>query len=284
MHCLETCCVVLAYLTFAGVALELSHRLYWRLSSHVMGLDLPAGPLALIVAPITCIPLLSACVVTGLFCILVSRQPITALGLVPDAGAVLGVVRGAGIGFGCVALEFLIGVLAGHVRIRRYWLSRDSRNSVPEFVEGILIFLNGAIFEELMFRGYLFMVLLQYGPVAAIVPSSILFSAVHLARHRKLPMLFTINALLFGVLAAVCRYYTGALWLGIGLHFAWNVGAGSILGLPYSGKPFKRGVVECDVHGPIWLTGGLHSLDAGVLGTLALVIAALGILAVIPLH
>lgn len=152
MHCLETCYVVLAYLTFAGVALELSHRLYWRLSSHVMGLDLPAGRLVLIVAPITCIPLLSACVVTGLFCILVSRQPIT------------------------------------------------------------------------------------------------------------------------------------ALWLGIGLHFAWNIGAGSILGLPYSGKPFKQGVVECDVRGPIWLTGGLHSLDAGVLGTLALVIAALGILAVIPLH
>jgi len=284
MHYLETCALALAYLACVGVALEFSHKLYWRLSGHLACLQLPFPVLMLLAGAVTCVPLASALVVTAIFCIFISHQPISALGLLPYAGAASWAAQGAGVALGCVVVVFLIGLLAGHIRIRRYWFPRNTAKSVPGFVEGIMVFLTGSIFEELVFRGYLFALLLQYGPMAAIVPSSVIFSVVHLIKHRGLPKMFTVNALLFGLLAATCRYCTGGLWLPVGLHFGWNVVSGSILGLPYSGKTFERGVAECDVCGPVWLTGGLHSLDAGVLGTVALAIAAVGLLAVIPLH
>lgn len=282
MHYLETCAVALAYLAAVGVALEFSHRLYWRLSERVSSLKLPGLALILIAGATTCIPLASASVITLVFCVFISHQPISALGIVPITGAASGAIHGIGIAVGCVIVVFLIGLLTGHIRVRRYWFPRDRPKSVPGFVEGVMAFLTGSTFEELVFRGYLYMLLIKYGPVAAIIPSSVIFSAVHLIKHKGLPKMFTFNALLFGIMAALCRYYTGSLWLPIGLHFGWNVVSGSILGLPYSGKSFERGVVECDVSGPVWLTGGLHSLDAGILGTIALVIAAAGLLSIIP--
>ena len=118
---------------------------------------------------------------------------------------------------------------------------------------------------------------------AAIVGSAIIFSLAHLVKHSKMPALFTVNALVFGLLTAACRHYTGTLWLPIGLHFGWNVAAGPIFGLPYSGKAYERGVVVSEVSGPLWLTGGIYSLDAGLLGSVALLVAAVGLTAVVPI-
>ncbi|MGB9619670.1 MAG: lysostaphin resistance A-like protein, partial [Armatimonadota bacterium] len=146
-------------------------------------------------------------------------------------------------------------------------------------------FLTASVFEEIIFRGYVFFLLLEAaGAETAIVVSSIVFAVAHLVKHPSTPILYAFNAFIFGVLAAVCRHFTGSLWLPIGLHFGWNVVSGPIFGLPYSGKQYDKGVVVSDVSGPIWLTGGYYSLDAGVLGTLALMIAAVGLLAVTPIR
>ncbi len=103
-------------------------------------------------------------------------------------------------------------------------------------------------------------------------------------KQPNTPAMYKINALIFGILVAACRNHTGTLWLPIGLHFGWNVVSGPIFGLPFSGSTYDRGVVVSEVTGPAWLTGGLYSLDAGLLGTLALMIAAVGLVVVTPLR
>jgi membrane protease YdiL (CAAX protease family) len=149
---------------------------------------------------------------------------------------------------------------------------------------GVTDFFTAAVFEEIIFRGYVFWLLYQAaGPAVAIVASSIVFCTAHLLKHPNVPFMYVLNTFIFGLIAAFCRHYTGSLWLPIGLHFGWNVVSGPIFGLPYSGRTYDRGVVVSEVSGPAWLTGGPFSLDAGVLGTVALVIAAVGLTAVTPI-
>ena len=153
------------------------------------------------------------------------------------------------------------------------------------FLGGLADFFTAAVFEEVIFRGYVFYVLLTAGgPLLAVVGSSIVFSLAHLIKHTSTPAMYVLNAFIFGLIAAVCRQFTGSLWLPVGLHFGWNVVSGPIFGLPYAGRNYDRGVVVSDVSGPTWLTGGRYSLDAGALGTLALLIAAVGLSAITPIH
>ena len=154
---------------------------------------------------------------------------------------------------------------------------------MPLFFGGLSDYLGGAILEEVVTRGYVFYFLNGvFGGQAAIIGSSLIFALVHLVRPDRIPLIFTLTAFVFGLLTGACRYYTGGLWLPIGLHFGWNVTAGPILGLPYSGIAYDKGIVESDVSGPEWFTGGFYSPDAGLLGTFALLVAAVGLRLIAP--
>jgi len=227
----------------------------------------------------------AAICVTAAFAFLFDRKSLAALGLNYDPNSLTYVAQGAAVGLGCVTVVLLIGVLMGHISMHRSRMSDDCVSCMPLFLGGLADFFTGAVFEEIIFRGYVFYLLSQStSPLATVLISSAIFSLAHAAKHQDTPNLFKLNAFIFGIIAATCRLHTGALWLPIGLHFGWNVVSGPIFGLPYSGRVYDRGVVVSEVGGPTWLTGGLYSLDAGLLGTVALIIAAAGLLAVAPLN
>ena len=283
MSFFETCIKLAAYLVCIGVALELSHRLYWRVSSWVLSLDVHTLCRSALSSITACIPLGTAFGVTLVFTAFLDKGSLATLGLEYDSDSLSYVACGAALAFGCVTLVFLTGVLSGFINVERSRMSEDCVSCLPMFFGGLADFFTSAVFEEIITRGYVFYVLYEAGgPASAVVGSAIIFSLAHLLKHSRTPALFTVNAFLFGLLTAACRYYTGALWLPIGLHFGWNVAAGPIFGLPYSGKSYDRGVVVSEVTGPEWLTGGLYSLDAGALGSVALLVAAVGLTAVAP--
>ena len=116
----------------------------------------------------------------------------------------------------------------------------------------------------------------------AIIGSSVVFSLFHLIKHPKMPVVFTINAFVFGVLAAHARIATGALWLPIGLHMGWNVTMGPIFGMSCSGRNYENGLFMSIAKGPTWASGGLYSPDAGLLGTAGLLVAVIGLLIIVP--
>ena len=280
----ETCIKLAAYLVCIGVALEFSHRLYWSINNWVISLDISALKRSAISTCVACIPLVSTLVITMLFTVLLDNRSLLSLGLHYDGESFTKVANGAAIALGCLTTVFLLGILLGHIGVKRSRLSEDRTECLPLFLGGLIDFFNGAVFEEIIFRGYIYYVLYEAaGSSVAIVASSIIFSLAHLIKHPHTPIIFTLNAFIFGILAAISRHFTGSLWLPMGLHFGWNVVSGPILGLPYSGRDYNNGVVISEVSGPLWLTGGRYSLDAGALGTLALVIAAAGLLAVTPI-
>ncbi|HET7099869.1 MAG TPA: type II CAAX endopeptidase family protein [Terriglobia bacterium] len=128
-----------------------------------------------------------------------------------------------------------------------------------------LMLLAAAADEELVFRGYPFQRLVEVaGPVFAVVAVSALFGAAHL-RNPFQNWISTLNTALVGVLLAICYLRTRALWLPLGIHFAWNFIQGYVLGLPVSGLAFPHGIFQAKISGPFWLTGGAYGPEGSIL-------------------
>jgi membrane protease YdiL (CAAX protease family) len=285
MSLIETCAKLAAYLVCIGLALEFSHRLYWHINKLVLSLEVSTFSRSLLSIFSACIPLASAVGITAAFTRFVHNKSIVSLGLRYDGESLTHVAYGAFIALGCVTIVFLLGILFGMVTVKRSKLSEDCVACLPLFVGGLIDFFTAAVFEEIIFRGYVFYLLYMGGGAeVAISVSSIVFAVAHVIKHPSTPLLYMFNAFIFGILAAFSRHYTGSLWLPIGLHFGWNVVSGPIFGLPYSGRAYDRGVVVSEISGPIWLTGGNYSFDAGILGTIALMIAGMGLFAITPLN
>jgi len=254
--------------------LKYSYRLCSRASNRISSLTAPVFVLSLLACLAALIPSATALAVTFLFILATDGSPFPIVALDQTSGWLGFTLWGAGLGFVCVMVMFVFGRAAGFIRVRKID-DGQRRDRVPAFLGGLSDYLGAAAFEEIAMRGYVYyLIQTVYGAWAAVVGSAVVFAAVHLVRPDRIPAVFTVNAFIFGLLTGASRYWTGALWLPIGLHVGWNVTSGPFLGLPYSGVAYDRGIVRSDVKGPQWFTGGLYSLDAGVLGTLALLLAA----------
>jgi len=128
-----------------------------------------------------------------------------------------------------------------------------------------LMLMVAAADEELVFRGYPFQRLVEVaGPLLAVLAVSALFGAAHL-RNPFQNWISTLNTALVGVLLAICYLRTRALWLPLGIHFAWNFVQGYVLGMPVSGVAFPHGILQAKISGPFWLTGGAYGPEGSIL-------------------
>ena len=69
--------------------------------------------------------------------------------------------------------------------------------------------------------------------------------------------------MLVGVPLSVAYLRTRALWMPVGIHFAWNYVQGFIFGLPVSGFRLPTSVLTARVHGAAWLTGSAYGPEGG---------------------
>jgi len=139
-----------------------------------------------------------------------------------------------------------------------------------------------AALEEILFRGVLLRLLDQgLGPRWALLFSALAFGGIHAARASsglELALLSLITATLAGWLLGLAFIRSGALWAPIGLHAAWNLGLGLLMGLPVSGIRFERSVLAAQIGEPGWLTGGSYGPEGGLAGALAIVVGCLALL------
>jgi hypothetical protein len=137
-----------------------------------------------------------------------------------------------------------------------------------------LILLMSATNEELVFRGYPFQKLVEsLGPTAAVAVSSACFGLVHLGNPAH-TWFSTINTMLVGIPLSIAYLRTRALWMPVGIHFAWNYVQGFVFGLPVSGFRFPATFLNPRVHGGEWLTGSSYGPEGGLLCTIAVCGAA----------
>lgn len=138
----------------------------------------------------------------------------------------------------------------------------------------LLFFWLAAAYEEIWFRGYGFQALVEgIGPWPAIVLTSGAFSLLH-AANPNFGLAAFINIFLAGIMLALAYLRTRSLWFATALHAGWNWSMASLFAFPVSGLTFiDTPLYDAVEQGNSWWTGGAFGPEAGVVGTLALVLA-----------
>jgi membrane protease YdiL (CAAX protease family) len=170
--------------------------------------------------------------------------------------------REISIGAGCAVV--LIG--SADLLIMLLTPLRHVRGPGFPFTETLTTYVPAVLHEELVFRGYPYQLLRRFNRTFAIAGSSLLFAALHLG-NDDVTALALLNILLGGIILALAYERYRRLWMPIGLHFAWNIMSGPILGYDVSGFTSQRSVLRAIVVGPPMLTGGAFGVEGSVLLT-----------------
>jgi membrane protease YdiL (CAAX protease family) len=189
----------------------------------------------------------------------VEGRPAKELAVRPMAGELgLGLL----LGFGLYTLCVLILMALGNYRV-------DGHRDGLILLAGLATPLATAVYEELWFRGVIFRLTQEwFGTWLAVAISSLIFGFVHWdAAGATLQGLLSIS-LWAGLLLCATYVLTGRLWLGIGLHAAWNYTQGSVYSGSVSGNEAPDGFFESTLQGSEWLTGGSFGMEASLVALL----------------
>ncbi|MEA2236131.1 MAG: protease family protein [Thermoanaerobaculia bacterium] len=177
---------------------------------------------------------------------------------------------------GCAAAFLLIASADGLVLLTTR-LRHVAGNGFP-WIELIVVYLPAVFHEELLFRGYPFQKLWRMNRLAAVLFTSVVFAALH-GGNNAVSWLAMINLFLAGILLALAYARYERLWFPIGIHLAWNLLSGPILGYNVSGFVGSETVLRTIGRGTPWLTGGLFGIEGSIwIGVVELV----GIVVLLP--
>lgn len=149
---------------------------------------------------------------------------------------------------------------------------RHARGDGFPWLEMLIVFLPAVIHEELLFRGYPFQKLMQWNRWFAIVFIAFVFAALH-GQNESVSIIGLTNIFLGGILLGLAYERYGRLWFPIGLHLAWNLTSGPILGHEVSGYESMRSLWIETGSGSEFLTGGEFGIEGSIWMTLTEVVA-----------
>lgn len=204
-----------------------------------------------------------ACIVMLLayaaFVMLVERRKVTELALGP---AVKEFPGGFLLGFVLYTACILILMATGNFQI-------TGTNGAMLLLAGLATPLCTGFFEELVFRAGIFRIAEEWvGTWAAILVSSFIFGFVHMGNEAATMQGLISISLWAGLLLSICYVLTRRMWLGIGLHAAWNYTQGSVYSGIVSGNGEMTGYFKSQIEGPDLLTGGSFGVEASVIALL----------------
>ena len=166
-------------------------------------------------------------------------------GYIPDAMA------GTALAIFTVGAGSLILKATGHLK----WVDiiLDPRALFMSFGTLVLV----AVYEELIFRGYILINLLDSFPRwIALIISAVLFMIFHWSALGFFPM---VNTLVIGLILGLNVIYTRNLWFPICFHVAWKFLEGPVLGL--SGGESQQTLLVPSMQGNENATGGTNGLE-----------------------
>ena len=132
--------------------------------------------------------------------------------------------------------------------------------------ELLIVYIPAVLHEELLFRGYPYQKLRAWHRGLAILLTSALFMALHMGNDAVTPLALT-NIFLGGVLLALAYERRESLLFPIGLHLAWNLASGPILGYQVSGYVSAVSLLITDGAGRPSLTGGAFGIEGSIFMT-----------------
>lgn len=173
--------------------------------------------------------------------------------------------------------SFLIGgglITIGSFILGRFGLIEFSPGNISMdiWLNYAFLFFVAALWEEIVFRGYIQQNLMQgMPPVLALVITAVLFMLLH-GTNPNIDVLPRVNIFLAGILLGASCLYTKNLWFAQGLHWGWNLFQGPVFGYEVSGigtpALFQQEIIEDSS----W-TGGAFGFEGSILATIIIVIA-----------
>ncbi|HEX6925982.1 MAG TPA: CPBP family intramembrane glutamic endopeptidase [Longimicrobiaceae bacterium] len=201
----------------------------------------------------------------------VDGRPPGALGFALSREAITETVVGTAFGGALIALAVLLLLLTGSA------IFVVDSGSALDYASSLgwtlLYFWLAAAYEEIWFRGYGFQALVEgVGPWPAVIASSALFSLLH-AANPNFGVAAFVNIFLAGVLLALAYLRTRSLWFATAVHAGWNWAMASLFAFPVSGLTMiDTPLYDAVEVGRDWWTGGAFGPEAGVAGTLVLIV------------
>ena len=135
----------------------------------------------------------------------------------------------------------------------------------------VAILAPAAMLEELIFRGYPFVVLRErWGWPVAVGATSVTFGLLHLMNPGVSPLAIA-NVMSAGVFLAGVRLLTNSLAAAWAAHFAWNWTMSAGFHTAVSGLPFETPGYQLVDSGPDWLSGGAWGPEGGVVAAVGMI-------------
>lgn len=172
------------------------------------------------------------------------------------------------------------GVLLQAVVFATIWLFGGikvySVNSPQVMFQSLCMAISSAVLWEVLCRGVLFRLLEEkLGTHIAVVISSLVFGLMHLHNPGSSLWISLNLALQAGLLLSLAYVYSRSLWFPIAIHMAWNFVQSGIFGVNLSGKLSSPALLNVQLLGNDWLTGGSFGPEASLQATLVCVVTSL---------
>ena len=120
--------------------------------------------------------------------------------------------------------------------------------------------------EEIVFRGVLFRWIDEkWGFPWALMVSGLVFGLVHWTNPGGTLWAGIAIAIEAGLLLGAAYKWSGTLWFPIGIHWAWNFSQGNLFGFKVSGQDAGVSLIQAQIEGPDWMTGGVFGAEASVI-------------------
>jgi uncharacterized protein len=148
-------------------------------------------------------------------------------------------------------------------------LNLDPSRSVATLGYGLYLFLCVALFEETLFRGFLFQRMVDgIGFGGAQLALALLFAVGHWGNpgmQGATEVFATLDLGLGAIMLGLAWRRTSSLALPIGLHLGWNWMQGHVLGFGVSGFDYAGWFQPAFAGLPQWLTGGEFGPESSVI-------------------
>ena len=181
------------------------------------------------------------------------------------------VATGALLGVAAVAIPCALLLAIGWLRVT----PAPDGSSLALALTTALFLAPAAFWEELVFRGYGFAVLVEWwGRRAALGVTSAVFGLVHLQNVGATWASVAVVALAVVFLGAVLLL-TRSLYAAFAAHLAWNWTLAGVLHTAVSGIPFATPDYQVIDAGPDWATGGTWGPEGGVPAAVGLLTATI---------
>ncbi len=264
-------------------------RVPWRLAVFGVSLVLAQGMLSAIIAPLFAlvsravaeplpaypwITLSAVCAAIVASLVFVDDAPWSSVALDRRSWRWRATGGGAALGVAAITATALILAATGVLHFQatpfvaeQTWLSATWGLSTLRM---LFVLAPAALWEELVFRGYLWAVAEQAGGARlALWSTSIAFGAMHITNPGA-GVRTTALVMLAGVCLGMVRQHWQSVPAAWGAHVAWNAVMAAVLHTPVSGLPFAAPGYQAVLSGPDWWTGGAWGPEGGAAGALVL--------------